>query len=149
MALHSKQSVCGMSTTTGPPWRHHRPYLGPDPRGRGQQLCCCQTPPPPTDNVGPMLGPHLSTGGGLCQQCTARARPPPVVWQQCTDTYRQTKRARGRLQQTTRLTRMPRIKSAWSYAVHAKDFLTISENFENFHVELASQPDVKLLGEGG
>ena len=40
-----------------------------------------------------------------------------------------------------------RLKSARSYAVHAKDFLTISENFENFHVESASQP--MLQGGGG
>ncbi len=33
-----------------------------------------------------------------------------------------------------------RLKSVRSYAVHAKDFLAISENFENFHVEFASQP---------
>ncbi len=33
-----------------------------------------------------------------------------------------------------------RLKNARSYAIHAKDFLAISENFENFHVELASQP---------
>ncbi len=35
---------------------------------------------------------------------------------------------------------MLRIKSVWSYAVHVKDFLAISENLKNFHVELASQP---------
>ncbi len=37
-------------------------------------------------------------------------------------------------------TRMLRIKSVWPYAVHAKDFLAISENLENFHIELANQP---------
>ncbi len=40
-------------------------------------------------------------------------------------------------------TRMLHIKSVWSiqtFGVHPKDFLTISENFENFHIELPSQP---------
>ncbi len=41
-----------------------------------------------------------------------------------------------------------RLKSARSYAVHEKDFLAISENFENVHIELASQPMLKYRGGG-
>ena len=37
-------------------------------------------------------------------------------------------------------TRMLRIKSMWSYTIHVKDFLAISEIFENFHIQVASQP---------
>ncbi len=36
----------------------------------------------------------------------------------------------------------------WSYAIHLKDFLAISENFESFHVELASQPKLSYQGGG-
>ncbi len=35
------------------------------------------------------------------------------------------------------------IESMWSlqtFGIHLKDFLAISETFENFHVEFASQP---------
>ncbi len=40
-------------------------------------------------------------------------------------------------------TRMLWIKSMWplqTFGIHPKDFLAISEIFENFHIELASQP---------
>ncbi len=47
-----------------------------------------------------------------------------------------------------------RLKSARSYAssekkIHPKDFLAISENFEKFHIELASQPMLSHLWGGG
>ena len=41
---------------------------------------------------------------------------------------------------------MLRIKSVWSYAIHAKELLAISENVENFHVEFA--PMLSYRGAG-
>ncbi len=38
---------------------------------------------------------------------------------------------------------------ARSYAFNPNDFSTISENFENFHIEFASQPMLSYWGGGG
>ncbi len=54
----------------------------------------------------------------------------------------------GRTKPNKHFNKMLRIKSVWSYAIHAEDFLAISENFENFHVELASQPIFSYRGGG-